>query len=247
MQEINFSGNLFLLPGDPTKEAAVVTTNGIIKSNGRLVMGRGIAGYSAARHAGIDVLLAEHVRANGNVPCDAGTYDDSERAAAGLPSAVRVLSLPTKDHWKDPSSLSLIVGGCRKLVAMADALGLERVYLPMPGCTNGRLSYGKDVRAAIAAVLDDRFVVMVPDLDALPNPEGQVFLSGYDKDDGRYDVLSTSAQWPTALGWIAHAMDLPAKSILSYPDYDWYEIQSAGSDRAAVVDGTGRVCPSQPR
>lgn len=94
MQEIKYAGNLFLLPSNPSTEAAVVTTNGMIKSNGRLVMGRGIAGYSAAHHAGIDVRLAEHVRRNSNVPADAGTYDDVERTRAGLPAAVRVLSPP---------------------------------------------------------------------------------------------------------------------------------------------------------
>ena len=246
MQEINYAGNLFLLPSDTATEAAVVTTNGIIKSNGRLVMGRGIAGYSAAHHAHIDVVLADHVRANGNVPCDAGVYGDAERAKAGISPKVRVLPMPTKNDWRDPSTLDLILSSCRKLVDLADRTGLSRVYLPMPGCTNGRLRYEGQVRQAIAAVLDDRFIVAVPGLDALPIEEGRAVLDGYDRDAGGAETLATASGPAYAGDQLLYRRTIAA--LTGKPDaYDWYEISVAGEGRAMVFDPDGRLCPSQAR
>lgn len=246
MQEINYSGNLFLLPSNPNTEAAVVTTNGIIKRDGRLVMGKGIAGYSASHHAGIDIRLAEHVRKNGNTPADAGTYHDAERAAMGIAACVRVLSLPTKDHWKDPSILRHIVDGCRGLMALADDLRLSRVYLPMPGCTNGGLSYKDQVRKAISLVLDDRFVVAVPNLDALPVVKDKPMLTGYDRDAASYETLATAS----SIGGVGEQMLFRATiaAITKRPEpYDWYEIGMPGKatpsvSSSLVFDPSFRLC-----
>lgn len=156
-----YQGNLFLLP-EGMGEAAVVTTNGILKSNGHLVMGKGIARYCRDEYDGIAELLGRHVRDNGNVPAWAGYRYDRNRAAAGKADPnVNILSCPTKRHWRDKSDIGLIVRACRELVRLADEHGFDRVYLPALGCANGQLSWKADVFPAISSVLDDRFTAAV--------------------------------------------------------------------------------------
>ena len=42
---------------------------------------------------------------------------------------------------------------------VCDAAGITRVYMPMPGCSNGRLDWTTQVRPLIEPLLDDRFVI----------------------------------------------------------------------------------------
>jgi hypothetical protein len=59
-----------------------VTTNSIIKKNGTLVMGAGVAKQASLRYPGLPRILAEHVRKNGNIPYIVPEY--------------RIVSFPTK-------------------------------------------------------------------------------------------------------------------------------------------------------
>ena len=69
----------------------------------------------------------------------------------------RLYSLPVKYHWREKADLDLIVFGCQRLAAIVP-LG-RKVYLVRPGCGAGGLAWDI-VRAAIAPILDDRFVVV---------------------------------------------------------------------------------------
>lgn len=138
--------------------------------------------------------------------------------------------------------LPLIVDGCRALVAMADALGLSRVYLPMPGCTNGRLSYEGQVRQAIAAILDDRFIVAVPDLDRLPVAEGRAVVEGCDRDAASREILATASHIVEASDRLRRWRDVAALAGLAAP-YDWYELYVAGDGVSMVFDPDFRLCP----
>lgn len=155
-----YPGNLFLLP-DGEREAAVVTTNGIVKSNRDLVMGAGIAKYCRDNYDGIAAMLGDHVSRNGNVPAYAGRWRDPYRETMGKDPMVTVLSCPTKGHFRDHSDLRLIRESCRGLVRIADEHGLVRVYVPALGCALGRLSWKDQVRPAIAPILDDRFTAAI--------------------------------------------------------------------------------------
>jgi len=155
-----YTGNLFLLPSGPT-EAAVVTTNGMLKSNGDLVMGKGIARYCRDEHAGIATVLGKLVREHGNKPFFAGVYTDRHRAASGLDPRVSVLSCPTKNDWRRDSDPELIARSCRELVRIANEIGLTTVYLPALGCSAGRLDWNTQVLPLISPILDDRFVAAI--------------------------------------------------------------------------------------
>lgn len=129
-------------------EAICITTNGIIKNNGRAVMGRGIA-LQADRLYNLGGKLAEHLRRNGNTAANLGCYNN-----------VTMLSFPTKNHWRDDSDINLISQSAKQLVKLADELGLTEVYLPKPGCANGRLDWN-DVKPVIESIFDDRFIVVI--------------------------------------------------------------------------------------
>jgi hypothetical protein len=125
-------------------DARCVTTNGVVKSNGNAVMGRGVAMQARQRYIGVDRELGQLLRARGN---------HVHKLAEDL------VSFPTKNDWRHISSRVLIERSARELVALADAEGWNRVLLPRPGCGAGGLRW-VEVQPIIAPILDDRFVVV---------------------------------------------------------------------------------------
>lgn len=143
--------DIFLLPNGP-QEAMCVTTNGIIRKDGRAVMGRGIA-LTADRRFGLAKDLAAKLKAGGNHVYDMGLRTDAQTGRV-----VRVITFPTKHDWKDSSDLALIVQSARELVDLCSREEITACYLTRPGCANGRLDWDT-VRAAIEPLLDDRFII----------------------------------------------------------------------------------------
>ncbi|MCK5615962.1 ADP-ribose-binding protein [Candidatus Pacearchaeota archaeon] len=141
MKEIN--GDIFKLAA----EAICVTTNGMIKKNQEAVMGAGIALTAKNKYPNLPLSLAIKLRIGGNhvfhIPQD----------------GVNIITFPTKNHWRDDSSITLIVQSCKELVALADDKGWENILLPRPGCSNGKLEWEK-VKLIIEPLLDDRFTVV---------------------------------------------------------------------------------------
>lgn len=172
MNEMRYGGNLFLLPEGP--EAAVVTTNGIVKNNSEAVMGAGIAKYARDNFPESAMILGRLLSKHGNHAYFLGSFHDRHRVLAGKPGSVFVATMPTKHHWKDPSDLDLIRQSAKELMAIADKNNLEKIYLPAPGCSNGRLDYATQVRPVISRILDSRFTVcLAPELyDSLAGQGG---------------------------------------------------------------------------
>ena len=156
-----YEGNLFLLPKSET-EAAVVTTNGVLKRDGRLVMGAGIAKYCRDRYTGIDEVLGRLVAADGNIAFFVGQWYDPLRDRARLDPMVNVVSCPTKHHFKDGSDLRLIKQSCHAMYRIACEHRLTRVYIPALGCALGGLDWTTQVEPICSAILDDRFVAAIP-------------------------------------------------------------------------------------
>ncbi len=144
--------DIFELPQGPN-EAVCITTNGIVKTNGRAVMGRGIA-LEADKRFQLSALLGAYLRQFGNRAFWMGTRKDTKTGRH-----VSVVTFPTKRDWRDPSELELIRRSCEQVTAIADKFGLKRVYLPCPGCANGGLDWETQVKPVIEPLLDDRFVV----------------------------------------------------------------------------------------
>lgn len=125
----------------------VVTTNGCLTHEGKLVMGAGVALKFRNSYPGIDAILGAHVQNKGNTPCLIKQWTP------------HICSLPTKNRWQDPSPISLVTESLQRLVTLVDYHGYQRVVLPCPGVGYGMLSWVQ-VKPICAELLDDRFTVV---------------------------------------------------------------------------------------
>lgn len=123
-----------------------ITTNGIVKSNGELTMGRGIALDAKQRYPDLPKILGEKVKEFGNYPFIVREH--------------KIISFPTKNHWKDKSHIGLIMRSCNELVIIANDENIKSIVLPQPGCGNGGLLWS-EVKPIISKILDDRFTVLI--------------------------------------------------------------------------------------
>ena len=144
------NGDVLTLAGDG--DAICCTTNGIVKSDGRAVMGKGIAKtFEDIFH--VSDILGEFLTSSGNHVYKLGFYKVPNKNAY-----VHVLSFPTKNHWRDDSSLTLILQSARELKAFMDTHDCHTCYFPVPGCGCGHLKEA-DVLPELEKILDDdRFV-----------------------------------------------------------------------------------------
>jgi O-acetyl-ADP-ribose deacetylase (regulator of RNase III) len=131
-------------------DLVVVTTNGCLTHTGLLVMGAGVALKFKRSYPGIDAILGTWVQERGNVPCLITKW------------APHIISLPTKNHWQDPSPIDLVESSLRRLMDIVDYHGYQRIVMPRVGCGLGGLSWEKDVRPLCIRYLDDRFTVVAP-------------------------------------------------------------------------------------
>lgn len=138
-------GNIWLLLG--IADAICVTTNGVVKPNGALVMGAGIALEARTRFPKIQYELGERVLKLGNIPTIGWTEGKTS-----------IVSFPTKDHYSMPSNMFLIEKSAKILREMADLLSWKDIALPRPGCGFGRLEW-KNVRNILEPIFDDRFII----------------------------------------------------------------------------------------
>jgi hypothetical protein len=157
MKEVK--GNLWDYPAD----AIVITTNGTIKKDGSLVMGRGCAFEAKNRYNGIEFDLGESVKKYGNHVHVWGWLgrDGSDKDDHFL------ISFPVKYNWWEKADLDLIEKSANELVEYADRVKKEGLtpksfVMPRPGCGNGRLNW-KEVKPILEKYLDDRFHVITYD------------------------------------------------------------------------------------
>lgn len=136
-----YTKNIFDEQGD----AVCVTTNGIVKANGEAVMGAGIAKEANIRY-NLARELGTRLRTGGNHCYMIGRSDKA------------MVSFPTKNHWRDDSSIELIKQSCCEIKHLADENNWNCVLLPMVGCGCGHLD-AAIVRKTMEEILDDRFVL----------------------------------------------------------------------------------------
>lgn len=156
MKEIR--GNIF---DQKDANAICVTTNGVIKQNGELVMGAGIALQFANRCKNDKGSLAKNlgtlVTKNGNHVTDCIWI-----LSSNLTQGTQVVSFPTKEHWRDSSPLWLIERSAKELVELADKRGWMKIVLPRPGCAHGGRDWETEVKPILEKYLDDRFYIITP-------------------------------------------------------------------------------------
>ncbi len=122
-------------------------TNGDCRRDGLAVMGAGVALTAATRFPKLPILLGTKLRTSGN-----HAYYWPE---------FRLVTLPTKETWTQPSNLGLIERTAREAVHLADRYRLTTIYCPRLGCGLGGLAW-KDVAAVLAGLWDDRFIIVHP-------------------------------------------------------------------------------------
>lgn len=127
----------------------VITTNGFVKRNGEAVMGRGCAAEAKQRYPSLPVLLGRLLSAYGN-RCFLMT----------LPDIGELITFPVKHNWYEVADSVLIERSAKQLVAIADNWGFEEIWLPRPGCGNGKLSWEHVVKPLLEPILDDRFIIV---------------------------------------------------------------------------------------
>lgn len=138
----------------PNYSAICVTTNGIVKRGGRLVMGGGMAKQFLDRYPRLDFALGHHVSKWGNVP---GVV------RANTP---HIVSFPTKNDYRDASPLDLIEASAATLVALADVHShswANGILTTRPGCGLGGQSWQVVKPILEKAGFDDRFTIIAPE------------------------------------------------------------------------------------
>lgn len=125
-------------------EWVAITTNGSVY-DGRNIMGAGCALETAERFDYIPKRLATMLLYHGNLPVTFATE--------------RIITFPTKYNVSNSSDLNLIKRSCIFFMKEINILGLERIYLPRPGCGYGGLKWD-DVKPVISELLDDRVHVI---------------------------------------------------------------------------------------
>jgi hypothetical protein len=111
--------------------AVVVTTNDVIKKDGRAVMGAGIALQAAQRFPDLPLLLADGLKKYGNQLLYYPNWN--------------LFTFPTKYDWKMPSDLALIERSAIQLASflLQEDYAYLRVIMTKPGCGHGKLSWAQ--------------------------------------------------------------------------------------------------------
>jgi len=139
-------------------DAICIPTNGIVRANGELVMGAGLALAAKKKWPEIARTLGVAVKRFGNGVHLMNTFQ-SKGQEVSKNEFCYVLSFPTKNHWRDKSSLELITKSCEQLLAFVDKWGVKQVMLPVVGCGLGNLKW-EEVEPILDKYLDDRFTVV---------------------------------------------------------------------------------------
>jgi hypothetical protein len=135
-------GNLWEFDG-----IIAITTNGSVKRDRTCVMGRGCAKQAAARFPDLPYKLGTKISVQGNHVFCFPEY--------------RLITFPVKHNWWETADLDLIERSARELLKIIEVKKIEEaIYLPRPGCGNGRLRW-EDVEKILSPILNsDQFHIV---------------------------------------------------------------------------------------
>lgn len=146
MKEIK--GDLLEVMATGEYDGFCVTTNGQVRANGKAVMGAGIAKIARDNFKGIDERFGMILQKYGHYVCHLGEYKYG-----------KILTFPTKNHWRDKSDIELIKKSALQLEELIEKHGYSNILLPRPGCSNGGLSW-EYVKEQISPILSDRIMII---------------------------------------------------------------------------------------
>lgn len=142
---IEIKGNIWDFYKKDPEAYICITTNGFVKNNGECVMGAGVAKEAKEKFPEFPKLLGTTIRSLKNNVLMFEGY--------------RILTFPTKHNWFENSDPTLIKKSAEQLMKYINEFKIPRVYLPRPGCGNGKLKW-KDVKPVIENILDDRVLIV---------------------------------------------------------------------------------------
>lgn len=141
-------------------EALCVTTNGFVRSDGSLAMGRGTARQARSLYPRFEYMAGGFVKRNGNVV---------QAIVEDMPNGRTIFIFPVKHKWWEKADIVLIQNSCEQLMNIAETHNYKRILLPRPGCGNGGLKWDV-VKPAIQDLLDERIVVVHFTIPIIYNP-----------------------------------------------------------------------------
>ena len=112
-------------------DAICCTTNQVVKPNGELVMGAGVAKQFASKYT----FLAKRWGKIANT-CLPGTDIKPEFFVTLMSVRPHLCFFATKHDWREKSKLRLIELSMAQLCTTINILGWKKVLLPKPGCSN---------------------------------------------------------------------------------------------------------------
>lgn len=121
---------------------AVIPTNGVVRNDGKLVMGAGLAKQAMDRFPALPAMVGHMVARDGNTVL----YFHRER----------LFTFPTKGHYSGPSTLDLIRQSASELNTLmsTDVIPPDLlVFIPQVGCGLGGLSW-TDVKPILVEAFD---------------------------------------------------------------------------------------------
>lgn len=158
---ININGNIFDYIN--TNCIICIPTNGIVKNDGHAVMGAGLALSFKNKYNDLPRRLGSYLlKFNKNKPYIlAGIKNNNYFIPKEneFNDCSLIVSFPTKNNYKDNSSLELIKNSCIVLDKIVNKYNIEKVYLPKVGCGLGNLNY-KDVENLLSKYFDNRYYIV---------------------------------------------------------------------------------------
>lgn len=125
-------------PVSPPLIVRCITTNGTVKSDGRCVMGRGVAYQATKLMPTLAIAIGTHIQRYGNTvwgPVKIGSI------VRGKVDTYQILTFPIKHNWWDDADLQLIRKSATKLIEITNKRKELVFLLPRPGCGNGHLDW----------------------------------------------------------------------------------------------------------
>lgn len=147
---IEVVGDFFSYADEQNIKVLVCTTNQVIKKDGRLVMGSGIAKAFKEKFQDLDLEWAEKTQ-----------FKKSGLIISWAHHPYALVGFPTKYHWRDPSDIRLIRKSLRELEKHVDYYGFTGILMTRPGCGNGGFRWSEIYKEM--KHLDDRYVVISND------------------------------------------------------------------------------------
>lgn len=138
---IEVVGDLWTYPAD----WRVITTNGTIKKDGSIVMGRGCASEAKEKYPKLPKLLGDFIKLAGNIPCSFPEH--------------KLITFPVKHNWwekADPQLIKKSITHFQEIIALH--YPQTEIVMPRPGCGNGGLKW-EDVKPLLESLTDNVKVI----------------------------------------------------------------------------------------